>query len=126
MDEYQLNPFSLAKAIKLSPSGVRQLVIGRTKISVSTALRLAKLFDKPAVYWLDLQREAELDDALKDKELQDVLKTISKAKKTAAPARPKTSEKSGKKASLSDKRKKAAKVPGAKSSRESRSKSRKS
>jgi len=114
IEEYQLNPFSLSKAIKLSPSAVRQLVTGKSKISVPTAFRLAKFFDNPPAYWLDLQRETDLNDAAKDKELQDVLKSIVKAKKPEDSAKPKASAKGAKKTSLSDKRKKAAKEPGAK------------
>jgi len=96
MDEYQLNPFSLAKAINLSNSAVRLLVIGKSKISVLTALRLAKFFGQTPAYWLDLQREADLNEASKDKELQDILDSILKAKKPAAP-KPGTAEKPGKK-----------------------------
>jgi len=32
-------------------------------------------------YWLDLQREADINEASKDKELQDILKAIPKTKK---------------------------------------------
>jgi len=84
MDEYHLNPFSLSKGIHLSNSAVRLLVIGKSKVTVPTALRLAKFFGQTPAYWLDLQREADLNEASKDKELQDTLKTISKAKKPAA------------------------------------------
>jgi antitoxin HigA-1 len=85
MDEYQLNPFSLAKAINLSNSAVRLLVIGKSKVTVPTALRLAKFFGQTPAYWLDLQREADISEASKDKELQDILKAIPKAKKPAVP-----------------------------------------
>jgi len=85
MDEYQLNPFSLSKGLHLSNSAVRLLVIGRAKISVPTALRLAKFFGQTPAFWLDLQREADINEDSKDKELQDILKTIPKAKKPTAP-----------------------------------------
>jgi antitoxin HigA-1 len=84
MDEYQLNPFSLAKAINQSNSAVRLLVIGKSKVTVPTALRLAKFFGQTPAFWLDLQREADISEASKDKELQDTLKDIPKAKKPAA------------------------------------------
>jgi antitoxin HigA-1 len=83
MDEYQLNPFSLAKAINLSNSAVRLLVIGKSKVTVPTALRLAKFFSQTPAYWLDLQRDADLNEASKDQELQGILKAIIKAKKPA-------------------------------------------
>jgi len=63
MGEYQLNPFSLSKEIHLSNIAVRLLVIGKSKVSVSIALRLAKLFGQTPAYWLDLQREADLNEA---------------------------------------------------------------
>jgi addiction module HigA family antidote len=112
MDEYQLYPFSLSKAVHLSNSAVRLLVIGKAKITVSTALRFAKFFGQTPAYWLDLQREADLNEASKDKELQELIKKITKAKKPAA-SKPLTAKKPSKKQTLSDKRKKAAKIPGA-------------
>ena len=114
MDEYHLNPFSLSKEISLSPSAVRQIVTGKSKISVPTALRLSKLFGQPPAFWLDLQRAADLSEAAKDKELTAILKKIAKAKKPAAKAKAKEKVKPLKKKTLADKRKKAAKVPGSK------------
>jgi antitoxin HigA-1 len=84
MDEYQLNPFSLSKEIHLSHSAVRLLVIGKAKITVSTALRFAKFFGQTPAFWLDLQREADLNEASNDKELQDIIKALPKAKKPTA------------------------------------------
>jgi len=121
MDEYQLNPFSLSKAVHLSHSAVRLLVIGKSKVTVPTALRLAKFFDQSPAYWLDLQREADLSEASKDKKLQDILKAVAKAKKPAAP-KPETAKKPVRKQTLSDKRKKAAKTPGARAAKGSRTK----
>jgi len=112
MNEYQLNPFSLSKAINLSNSAVRLLVIGKAKVTVPTALRLAKFFGQTPDFWLDLQREADLNEASKDEKFQDMLKGIAKAKKPDAPKS--VTAKPGKKQSLSDTRKKAAKVPGTK------------
>ena len=111
MDEYQLTAFSLAKAINLCNSAVQQIVKGKNKITVSTALRLSKLFGQTPIYWLDLQREADLAEAAKDKELSSILKGISKAKKPTPKAKPQA--KPAKKTSLANKRKAAAKLPGA-------------
>jgi len=47
-------------------------------------------------FWLDLQREADINEASKDKELRDVLESIPKAKKPAA-SKPGTAEKPTKK-----------------------------
>ena len=112
MEEYQLNPFSLSKEISLSPSSVRQLVTGKSKVTVPTAFRLAHYFGQSYDYWLDLQRAVDIKDAQKNKKLMAIVKGIKKAKKPAA--KPKAQKKPVKKTTLSDKRKKAAKVPGAK------------
>ena len=115
MEEYQLNPFSLSKQIGLSPSAVRQIVIGKTGISIPTALRLAKLFGQCPSFWLDMQLQADMQEAANDKKLQSELKGITKIKKPAAPAKGKPQGKNAKKNTLAEKRKKAAKVPGTKS-----------
>jgi len=89
MDEYQLNPSSLAKAINLSQSGIRQIVIGKTRISAAMSLRFAKFFGDADEYWLDIQSKADLAEAAKDANLQAELKAIVKAKKPAPGAAPK-------------------------------------
>jgi len=115
LEEYQLNPFSLSKMIGLSPSSVRQIVIGKSGISVPTALRLAKFFGQCPSFWLDLQLQADMKAAADNKDLQKALKGISKVKKPSAPAKGgKPQGKNLKKNTLAEKRKKAAKAPGAK------------
>ena len=113
MDDYQLSNISLSKQISLSPSMVNQLVSGQSKLTIPVVLRLAKFFGKPPAFWLDLQRNTLLEDAKDDKNLQRILKDISKAKKPTAQPKARAFKAKGK--SLSEKRKKAAKVPGAKS-----------
>jgi addiction module HigA family antidote len=83
LDDYQLNPGKLGEAVKLSQSAVRQVVIGKTRISVPVALRLAKYFGNTPEYWIDLQNKFDLAEAAKDSELSAILKGISKAKKPA-------------------------------------------
>jgi len=101
MEEYGLNPHSLSKEIGLSYASVRMLVSGKLDISTATALKLAKYFGTSPAFWLDLQQETDLSEAGKDKKLQSALNKIKKATKP----RGKT---------LSDKRKAAARIPGAK------------
>jgi len=91
MMEYKLNPSSLSKAINLSQSAIRQIIIGKTRITPPTALRLSKFFDQPPSFWLDLQQKADLREAEIDKELSVIIKGIIKVKKPAA--KPKTPSK---------------------------------
>jgi len=114
MEEYQLNPLSLSKQIGLSYPSVRNIVTGKSAISVPTALRLAKFFGQAPSFWTDLQLQADMQKASTDKELQNALKEIPKAKKPAAPVKVKPEGKNAKTDTLAGKRKKAAKVPGAK------------
>ena len=81
MEEYQLNPSSLAKRIGLSASAVRKMSLGEAGISVPTALRLAKLFGNSPSYWLDIQLQSDMQAATANKELQAALKAIPKAAK---------------------------------------------
>ena len=123
IEKYQLNPFLLSKAISLNYSTVHQILKGKAKITVPTALRFAKFFGQPSTFWLDLQRGEDLIEAAKDKKLSSILKGISKVKKPSAKiAASKPKAKSAKKNALSVKRKRAAKVPGAKSVRGKRPK----
>ena len=114
MDKFQLNPFSLSKEINLSNASILQIIKGKGKISVSTALRLAKFFATTPAYWLDLQRETDLKEAAENKELSAILKGISKAKKPAAKPKAKKVKPLGK-VTLRNKRQQAAKTLGAKS-----------
>jgi addiction module HigA family antidote len=88
MEEYQLNPTKLAVEIKLSPSGVRQITTGKTRITAHVALRLSKFFGDTPEYWLDIQNKADLAEAGKDADLAGALKSISKAKKPAPAKKP--------------------------------------
>jgi addiction module HigA family antidote len=107
MEEYQLNPTKLAGEIKLSPSGVRQITTGKTRITAKVALRLSKFFGNTPEYWLDIQNKADLAEAAKDADLAGDLKSIAKAKKPA-PVK-KAAAKAAPKAPAKPRAKKAAK-----------------
>jgi addiction module HigA family antidote len=115
LDQYQLNPNRLGKEIKLSQSAVRQIVIGKARISAPVALRLAKYFGKKAEYWLELQIQYDLSAASKDKKLSALLKTVgdvkkfTPAKKAAKKAAPKKAGAKGAKAAKKPRAAKAAK-----------------
>ena len=114
LNEYQISPLRLSKEISLSYSMVRQLLFENSKFTAQTAVRLAKFFGQTPEYWLDLQNYADLQEAAQDKKLAAIVKKITRAKKQPASSAESVKPKSGSK-TLADKRKKAAKVPGAKS-----------
>jgi addiction module HigA family antidote len=84
---YNLSISQLAEGIKISPSAARLLVNNKLRISPAFAQRLAKYFGKTPAYWIGLQTAYELSELGKDKKEAAVLKTVSKAKKEAAPAK---------------------------------------
>ena len=116
VEEYQLNAFSLSKIIHLDYQTVRNILSGKGKITVPTALRLGKFFGQSPSYWLDLQNELEINKLSQDNKFSSMLQSIPKAKKPTS--KTKTAEKAvsakGKAKTLSEKRKKAAKTPGPK------------
>jgi len=128
MSNYQLNPYSLAKSIKLSQSGVRQIVIGKTRISAEVALRLAKFFGNTPEFWLNLQQKTDLADAAKSAKFQALLRTIPRAKKpdpAAAKAGAKGRKPGAKGASAARGRKPAAKGKAAAKGRKPAARARK-
>ena len=123
LKKYNLTPFRLSKDIHLSQSAVRLIALGKTKISVSVALRLAKYFNTNPEFWLSMQMKWDLNEASGDKELMQIVKSISKAEKKpvvkkavtkkAAPAKKKTAVKKTAVKKTAAAKKPAAKKPAA-------------
>jgi addiction module HigA family antidote len=111
LDEYQITAFYLSKEIYLSYQTLLNILKEKAKISVSTALRLGKYFGNSPQYWMDVQVSSEIKKLSANKKFLSVLNKIPKAQKT------KGAGKKAKSNALSEKRKKAAKVPGAKKAR---------
>jgi addiction module HigA family antidote len=83
LDEYGLTPAKAAQDIGLSQSAIRQILTGKTRISLNVAVRLAKYFGNTFQYWLDLQTQFDLVELQKDTAFTDGVKKIAKAKKQA-------------------------------------------
>jgi addiction module HigA family antidote len=84
LDEYGLTPAKVAEDTALSQSAIRQILTGKTRISLNVAVRLAKYFGNTYQYWLDLQTQYDLAELQKDAAFTEVVKKISKAKKQAS------------------------------------------
>ena len=87
LSEYQMNPTSLSKQIRLSQATVRLLTLDKTRISVSVAMRLAKFFSVKPEYWLNLQTQYDLALANSNAKLKKVINSIPAAKKPASAKR---------------------------------------
>ena len=93
LEKYNLNPFKLSKDIHLSQSAVRLITIGKTKITVPVAMRLAKYFNTNPEFWLAMQMKWDIAEASNDKALVKILKNISRVSKSAAGGAKKTAKK---------------------------------
>ena len=82
LKKYKLNPSKLSEDIHMSQSAIRLIVLGKTKISVPVALRLAKYFNTNPEFWLAMQMKWDIAEAAKDKELMKIVRSISKVKKS--------------------------------------------
>lgn len=60
MKPHGLSQNRLARDIDVSPARINDIVHGRSAITASTPLRLAKYFDTSPELWLNLQSDYEL------------------------------------------------------------------
>jgi plasmid maintenance system antidote protein VapI len=119
IEEYQTNPFALSKNTHLAYQTVTNILRGKGKIRVPIAIKLGKYFGVAPEYFINIQVEAIKNDLAKNKAFSKQLASIQKAKK---PSGKKTTNTKGKTKTLAAKRKKAAKVPGARGAKRKRAK----
>jgi addiction module HigA family antidote len=122
LEKHGMNCNRLAKVINMSNAMVRLLVLDKSPISVAAAFRLAKFFKNKPEYWLNLQMDYDLAKATNDKVLAKEISGIIDVGSYSFVRKPHASKtgakKPGKKKeTLADKRKVAAKKPGAKSAK---------
>ena len=58
-----ISVYRLAAALKVSRPRLNDLVLGRRRVTVDTALRLGRYFGTTAEFWIDLQTRYDLDVA---------------------------------------------------------------
>ena len=121
IDDYQINPFSLSKSIKVGYQSVTNIIKGKARITVQMAVRLSAYFGNSPAYWIDVQASSEIMELAADKKFVSEIKSIPRAAKPTGKAKPKAAPKAKtakkKTGTLADKRKAAAKAPGAKKPR---------
>jgi len=76
--ELDIAAAELARAIKVPPNRITQIIAGKRSISADTALRLGKWFGTGPRLWLNLQQAYELD--LASRELKGTLDKIKTRK----------------------------------------------
>ena len=127
LKEFDLNPNSLARAIGVSQGIVRLMAMDKANVTVQNALRLGRFFNCSPLDWINLQLTKEINEAVKDKKLMKSIKEIqpiaesktNDSKKSSLKADSLKGKKkiSTKRKAISSKRKKAAKVPGARTAK---------
>jgi antitoxin HigA-1 len=53
----------LARALRVPPRRINEIVLGKRSITADTALRLARLFGTSERFWLGLQMDYDLEEA---------------------------------------------------------------
>jgi addiction module HigA family antidote len=59
-----LSQNKLARAMHISPRRINEIVHGKRAITADTALRLAKVFAMNAEFWMGLQADYDLEEAV--------------------------------------------------------------
>ena len=62
LDEMNITPYALAKAIGVDQTRISQLVKGSRSMSADTALRLGKFFNMSAEFWMNAQSRYDLEE----------------------------------------------------------------
>ena len=78
LSELNIAAAELARAIKVPPNRITQIVAGKRSVSANTALRLGKWFGTGPLLWLNLQQAYELD--LASQKLKETLGKIKTRK----------------------------------------------
>jgi addiction module HigA family antidote len=60
LGDFHVNPHQLAKAIKVSPRRINEIILGKRGISAETALKFSDFFGNRAEFWMELQSRYEL------------------------------------------------------------------
>jgi addiction module HigA family antidote len=69
-----ITPYKLAREINISATRISEILKGKRRITIDTALRLSKYFGNSVEFWIGIQNEYEIR---KEKEiLKDELKHI--------------------------------------------------
>ncbi|QSI05819.1 HigA family addiction module antitoxin [Treponema pedis] len=64
MEPLNITVYKLAQYTGMSQTRIGQIIKKKRGISVDTALRLAKVFDTSAAFWLNIQNKYDIDIAV--------------------------------------------------------------
>jgi len=78
----EISAYRLSKEISIPQTRISEIIRGNRRITADTALRLSKYFGNSAKFWLGLQDDYDIEEALIQKEKD--LKSIKQYDNTAA------------------------------------------
>ena len=61
----EISAYKLAKDLKIPQTRISEIVKGKRRISADTALRLSLYFNNSAKFWIGLQDDFDIEEALK-------------------------------------------------------------
>ncbi|MBI3794175.1 MAG: HigA family addiction module antidote protein [Nitrospinae bacterium] len=61
MEPLGISQNSLARAMKVPPRRINEIVLGKRAITADTAIRLGKVFETSAEMWMNLQNHYEME-----------------------------------------------------------------
>jgi addiction module HigA family antidote len=87
LEPQNISQNALARAIKVPPRRINEIIHGKRGITADTAVRLATYFSNSASYWMHLQAEFEIE-----KVKHDIGRQLSNIRTPAHPSLIKTPE----------------------------------
>jgi antitoxin HigA-1 len=64
LDEMEISAHKLAKDLKIPQTRISEIVKGKRRISADTALRLSLYFNNSAKFWIGLQDDYDIEEAM--------------------------------------------------------------
>ncbi len=77
-----ISAYRLSNDIKIPQTRISEIIKGRRRITADTALRLSTYFGNSAKFWLGLQDDFDLEEALSEK--REIFSSIKRYKTNAA------------------------------------------
>jgi antitoxin HigA-1 len=77
-----ISAYPLSSDIKIPQTRISEIIKGRRRITADTALRLSNYFGNSAKFWLGLQDDFDLEEALMEK--KEIFSSIKRYKSNAA------------------------------------------
>ncbi len=64
LDEMEISAYKLAKDLKIPQTRISEIAKGKRRISADTALRLSLYFNNSAKFWIGLQDDFDIEEAM--------------------------------------------------------------